>query len=348
MAIFKKRGKYWIGFRGLDGKRHREPIGSTHTLAREVLAKRLAEVAEGKHFPGRVANGKPFAALLDKYWSLHGQTLRSRSWAGMLERIRSRFAGKRIADVTTTGVQGFYNEVAAAASHSTANRHLTLLRSIFNKAKVWADFVGDNPCSGVSKGRENAHRLRYLDAPEIDRLLLAAHPRLLPLLQCALHTGMRKGELLALDWANVGLESSAPTIYVLVSKSGKPREIPIDSPLRGVLRTLGPRPSGPVFELPEIMLRRYFAKALKDARIDGFRFHDLRHTFASWFIMRTNDLPALQRILGHSTPMMTQRYAHLSKGHLASAMAVFESAIPSRPQAVTPEALRRTESVGAA
>ncbi|MEK7287570.1 MAG: site-specific integrase [Elusimicrobiota bacterium] len=73
------------------------------------------------------------------------------------------------------------------------------------------------------------------------------------------------------------------------------------------------------------MLRRYFAQALKDAGIDSFRFHDLRHTFASHFIMKTSDLPALQKILGHASPQMTQRYAHLAAGHLAANMAKFEA-----------------------
>jgi len=66
------------------------------------------------------------------------------------------------------------------------------------------------------------------------------------------------------------------------------------------------------------------AAGLRDVHV-----HDLRHTFASHFIMRTNDLPALQKLLGHSTPAMTLRYAHLSKGHLASEMAAFESAVPT-------------------
>jgi hypothetical protein len=73
--------------------------------------------------------------------------------------------------------------------------------------------------------------------------------------------------------------------------------------------------SGNVFELPDITLRRLFAKALRTAGINGFRFHDLRHTFASHFIMKTSNLPVLQQILGHASPQMTQRYAHLAKGH---------------------------------
>ncbi|MFH1723132.1 MAG: site-specific integrase [Elusimicrobiota bacterium] len=202
-----------------------------------------------------------------------------------------------------------------------------MIRSVFNRARMWGDFYGENPALGVKADREPAHRLRYLSRDEMDRLLRAAHPRLRPVLLCALLTGMRRGEILGLDWENVDLERGL--IYVLKSKSGKPREIPIAGKLRDVLAELIPRASGSVFGFPYITLRRLFARALREAGIHSFRFHDLRHTFASHFIMRTNDLPTLQALLGHSTPAMTRRYAHLSRGHLASEMAAFESAIPA-------------------
>lgn len=145
---------------------------------------------------------------------------------------------------------------------------------------------------------------------------------------CALLTGMRRGEILALDWQNVDLERGV--VYVLRSKSGKSREIPMASKLRDVLLDLGPKDKGPVFNLPLIMLRRYFDRAVRRAGILDFSFHGLRHTFASHYIMRTNDLTALQRVLGHSTPAMTLRYAHLGRGHMMSNMAAFESVIPAQ------------------
>lgn len=332
MAVFKKRGKWWIGYRR-NGKWRREPVGASYTLAREVLTKRLAEVAEQKYFPERFAQNKTFGGMADKYWVLHGQYLRSVSWKLMMKEIEGRFGAKMVGHITTGEIQGYYNEVAERTSCANANRYLTLIRSVYNKAKAWGDFYGDNPCNGAKKGREAAHRLRYLARDEIDRLLSTSHPRLYPILVCALMTGMRRGEILGLAWENINL--SRDILYVLKSKSGKPREIPISSKLKEVLTSLNPKPEGPVFDLPVIMLRRYFDRALKQAEIHGFRFHDLRHTFAAHFIMRTNDLPALQALLGHSTPAMTMRYAHLSREHLKANMIAFEAAIPvSAPQLV--------------
>jgi integrase len=328
MATFKKRGEWWIDYYGSDRKRHREPVGPAYTLAKEVLAKRLHEIAEGRHFPERVANAKPFAVLADKYWELHGRFLKWDTKGWMLRRFKVAFGTKRIGDISAGDVQRFYNEAANASSNANANRQLAMLRSIFNRAKAWGDSHGENPCAAVKRGREESHRLRYLSSDEMARLQAAAHPRLYPLLMCALLTGMRRGELLGLGWENVSLDRSM--IYLLKTKAGRPREVPICGRLREVLLAHGPKDSGPVFDLPVIMLRRYFDAALKEAGVFGFRFHDLRHTFASYFVMRTNDLPALQKVLGHSSPAMTNRYAHLSNGHLASDMAAFESAIPAQ------------------
>ncbi|MDD2773706.1 MAG: site-specific integrase [Elusimicrobiales bacterium] len=100
-------------------------------------------------------------------------------------------------------------------------------------------------------------------------------------------------------------------------------QIPIIPQLREIFMELQPQASGNVFQVPEITLRRLFARALSDAGIKDCRFHDLRHTFASHFIMRTNNLPVLQEILGHATPQMTQRYAHLAGGHISMQMGIF-------------------------
>ncbi|MCG3206184.1 MAG: Tyrosine recombinase XerC [Elusimicrobia bacterium] len=80
-----------------------------------------------------------------------------------------------------------------------------------------------------------------------------------------------------------------------------------------------------LFDVSEDVLHTEFTKAVKAAGIQDFRFHDLRHSFASHFIMRTNDLPTLQKLLGHHSPAMTQRYAHLSKGHIQVGMLTFDA-----------------------
>lgn len=326
--VFQKRGEWWMDFRGPDGRRHREPVGdgATHSLAKQVLAKRQAQAAEHRHFPGRVANGRRFSELSAKFWELHGQRLRSNTWRYMMPKFNATFGTMRLGDITAGDVQKLYNEIAARRSHSTARRYLTLLRLIFNKGRAWGDFHGDNPCLGVKMGREANHRVRYLTHPEIERLRDACHPRLLPVVACALLTGMRRGEILGLSWEHVDVERGR--LHILRSKSGVAREVPISDRLRSVLVSVGGRQQGPVFDLPVITLRKFFGRALKAAGISGVRFHDLRHTFASHYIMAGGDLLTLSRLLGHSTTAMTQRYAHLASDFLGAKMAALEAAMP--------------------
>ncbi len=324
MAIFKKQGVWWIDY-WVDGRRIRERIGPAWSLAKEVLHKRLTERSEHKFFPERIANNTTFQTIADKYAELHGQYLRSHTWKWIIPKITVVFGKRKLNDIRPGEIQQFYNEIANRTSVANATRHLAVFSAIFNKALAWGDFYGNNPCCRVKKGRQAANRLRYLTLGEIRILLKYAPPRLYPVLVCALLTGMRRGEILNLKWEHIDLEKHI--IYILQSKSGKPREIPMASQLRDELLSLGPKESGIIFPLPIVMLRRFFVKTLKKADISGFRFHDLRHTFASHYIMRTHDLPTLQAILGHSTPAMTMRYAHLSNGHLAANMRAFETGI---------------------
>lgn len=326
MAVFKKQGVYWIDYYA-QGQRKRERIGLSAKLAQEVLYKRKLEVAEGKFFPERRKPTITFSEMAAKFMELHGQ-YRAVSWKYMLAKIVKIFGPKRLDAITVEELQQYYHQKSNETSVATANRNLTLIKSVFSRAKEWGLFQSENPASLVKCGRETNRRLRFLDENEIRQLLASCEARLLPIISCAIMTGMRKGELLRLSWENINMEQGI--IYILESKSGKPRQIPIAPQLREVFLNLGPKISGLVFELPEISLRRFFARALKDAGIANFRFHDLRHTFASHFIMRTNNLPVLQQILGHASPQMTLRYAHLAEGHISQQMRLFAAAMPMR------------------
>ena len=182
--------------------------------------------------------------------------------------------------------------------------------------------------------------MRFLSQEEMQRLLTACDSRLYPIVFCALTTGMRQAEILDLRWENVDMEHGI--LFLLKTKSGKPREIPISSKLRCVLEALGPRKEGLVFPLPYMTFRRLFDKARKACGGAHFRFHDLRHTFASHFVMKTTDLPALREILGHSTPAMVLRYAHLSQPHLRSDIELLDSAIPDLRSCDGPRELATT------
>jgi integrase len=160
-------------------------------------------------------------------------------------------------------------------------------------------------------------RDRWLSVEEEARLLQDCAPWLHDLVIFALHTGMRMGEILELTWR--GVDVSRRTVMVCRSKNGERRTIPVNETVMSVLRPKSKvRSLGPdlvfcsqVFTSMESgHLRRSFRLAIGKARIEDFHFHDLRHTFATRLVQAGMDLYKVQRLLGHKSPIMTQRYAH--------------------------------------
>jgi integrase len=212
---------------------------------------------------------------------------------------------------------------------------MSVLRHIFSKAVEW-EMLENNPFRKGSRlmFKENNHRLRFLSDAEVEALLkacddLKAHSyHLRPIVEVAILTGMRREEILGLKWEQIrnGL------IYLTKTKANKARQIPINDRLAGVfkeLRQANQLKSEYVFcdaqgrRFHEV--KRSFATACRRAGLDDFRFHDLRHTFASHLVMKGVSLKAVQELLGHADLKMTMRYAHLSKEHLRDAMAVLNN-----------------------
>lgn len=142
----------------------------------------------------------------------------------------------------------------------------------------------------------------------------------------ALHTGLRRGELFALNWNDV--DFNTPIITTPRTKSGETRWVPMNGLVTETLRNLPTRMrSEYVFTSkagtplkPQNFINRGFGPALRRAAIEDFRWHDLRHTFASRLVMGGVDLRTVQELLGHKTIAMTVRYSHLSPGHLQVAV----------------------------
>ena len=134
---------------------------------------------------------------------------------------------------------------------------------------------------------------------------------------------MRKGEILNLKWVDVNLRTRV--ISILNSKNCEKREVPINEDLARTLLAVPKNPKSPyVFckenGMPYREVKVGFRAALRRAKIKNFRFHDLRHTFASHLVMRGVDLKTVQELLGHKDMRMTLRYSHLSADHKRAAV----------------------------
>ncbi len=231
------------------------------------------------------------------------------------ERI-SQYQAKRKAELSARRRDRDGNPVPV--SPAAVNRELALLRHLLVLAEEWG-YIEKVPRIRLEKEPEG--RLRFLTSEEIARLLAACeqskHPELATVVTVALNTGMRKGEVLGLTWDRV--DFARGVLLLERTKSGRRREVPMNQAVYDVLSRLTGSRQGRVFQSPTI--RTAFERAVEVAKLEDFRFHDLRHTAASYLVMRGASLVDVRAVLGHSDVKMTMRYAHLSPEHLRSAVA---------------------------
>jgi integrase len=208
-------------------------------------------------------------------------------------------------------------------SPATVNRYLAALSKAFSNAvKEW-HWLRDNPLRNISKLEEPRGRVRYLSDEERAALLEACrqseYKPLYLIVLFAVTTGMRRGELLGLRWQDVDLERRAAVLQN--TKNGDRRSVFIVTEVAQLLREHGKvrrldndliftRDSAEVW-----LFDKAWYQALKEAKIKDFRFHDLRHTAASYLAMSGASVPELAAVLGHRTLAMVKRYAHLSDQH---------------------------------
>jgi integrase len=206
---------------------------------------------------------------------------------------------------------------------ATINRRLMTLSAFFKWACGERNLLRRNPVKGVSKPREPRGRVRYLSEEERERLFAACRNQqdyLYPLVTTACYSGMRQAELLGLTWDNVDLVEG--WAHLEHTKNGERRRVPLRGPALEVLREWRQRDrfsQGRVFG-PTHFNSYKWEKVLKTAGIEDFRFHDCRHTAASYLAMSGADLNAIATLLGHKTLAVTRRYTHLSDQHLGSAI----------------------------
>jgi len=166
---------------------------------------------------------------------------KKRSWSRdkeLLNPLCDLFGNKLLTDITSNDLEEFKQVRLKNVSPATVNRSLSVLRHLFNLAKRWNKFYGDNPVSIVGMLEEHNQVERILTQKEIDTLLNESDNVLKPILLTALNTGMRRGEILGLLWSEVDLDNNMITVSQTNSKSKRQRKIPINSVLRSLLLEL--------------------------------------------------------------------------------------------------------------
>ena len=325
----KKVGKTWHYYFRINGVRYRKAIPEARTQYQAQVAEAKARdaVFEGKY--GQKSSTTTFKEFVEKTylpWSKENK----RSWRNDESRAKpliTFFGKRRLPDVTQFLIEQYkkdrrnsFNGRGEVRSPSSVNRELELLSRIYSLA-IERSEVDTNPFKGVKKLAANNVLTRYLTSEEEDRLLSVLTGRrahLRPIVLMALHTGMRRGEMLSLRWEQVDFNREA--IQLLWTKSGKARSVPMNSVLREVIWELRETSGGSEYVFPNSItsmplkdIKNAFRAAMKDAKIEGFRFHDLRHTAGTRMADAGVPITAIADILGHADVRTTMRYAHATE-----------------------------------
>lgn len=325
MGIYLKKGNWFIDYR-VKGRRKREKVGPSKVLAETVFKKRKIEIAENRYLDIRRERKVRFEELAQMYLDLYAKPNKKsyRSDKNLVANLCKRFNGMYLYEITPVVIEKFKAERAKEVSPATVNRALACLKCMFNRAVEWSK-LERNPAKKVKLFKENNKRLRYLEKEEIVNLLSKCKGYLKPIVIVALNTGMRRGEILNLKWHDIDFRHNV--IFLLDTKNGEKREVPINEQVKTALIRVRKHPNSPYVFCnkdgnPYRDIKKSFLNALRKSGINGFRFHDLRHTFASHLVMSGVDLNTVRELMGHKSLQMTLRYSHLSPDHKKRAVDV--------------------------
>ncbi|MFZ2587198.1 MAG: site-specific integrase [Alphaproteobacteria bacterium] len=321
-------------------KGHKPKSASFERLsdAKDWVQKEEADIKRGLKFENHEAAVRTLHETITDYLINYKHTVGAYQYAQREKQLmwwKERLGDKYLIDITADKINTYKRELmqktwrnvkdAQRIKAATVNHYLIALSAALAYAHKELNWIRLNPLNEVRKLEPNNARVRYLSADERKALLEACkaegrHPLLYPLVVMAICTGMRKGELLNLRWRDV--DFTRQVIRVEDSKNGDKRSVPLTGLAHRVLQEASkvrrlntdlifPRADG----MAPLDPANHWEAALKEAKIEDFRFHDLRHTAATYLLESGVTLPVLSAILGHRSIQMVKRYAHLADNH---------------------------------
>ncbi|WP_348696459.1 tyrosine-type recombinase/integrase [Duganella fentianensis] len=330
LSVTKGGRKFWFWRYTFDGRKRAAKIGEYPATDLAAARKRASEMRsmldQGKDAQASRDELKAMPSFTEfterEYMPMARQTKRSHKDDAhrLKNHLLPRFGHKKLSEITTREIQAFIGEVAKSRSPATANRILSLLARMLKLATIWG-IIEKNPCYGIAKFREQRTRERFLTRDEIARLFQAMegdrHSYGVAGIKFLLLTGLRRNEALRAKWEQVDLGRGL--MHLPQTKSGKSRHIVLSAHARMLLEELPSRGHSQwIFpgknladDLPVYNIDKCLQRLLEKAGIERMRVHDLRHTYASVMAQNGVSLFVIQSALGHSSPMMTMRYAHL-------------------------------------
>lgn len=316
----KKSSVWWIDFVAPNGERVRR---STETAdrkeAQELHDKLKSEVWRVQRLGDRPKRVWQDAVVRWLREQAHKASLRDDK--RILRWLDRRLANRELESISRTTVEAIIEaKQAERCGNATINRHLALLRAILRRCVREWDWLDRAPAIRLLK--EPTRRIRFLSQAQALALLGELPPHLRAMAGFALATGLRAANVTGLIWDQVDLSRKLAWIHPDQAKARKAIAVPLnDMAMNIVISQIGGH-AVHVFSyrgkpIKQVSTRAWY-HALKRAGIENFRFHDLRHTWASWHVQSGTPLLALQELGGWETERMVRRYAHLAADHLAA------------------------------
>lgn len=341
MASIQKRvstdGK--VSYRAQVRRKGAVPL--TATFDRKTDAKiwaedREAEIRQKKHFPYAEAKKHTVADAIDRYMNevLPRKPKSADQQSPQLQRWKAELGYVSLADLRPQIISEARERIGRdevskdkVRSAGSTNRYLAALSHVLTVAMKEWQWIDNNPAFALSKYKEPPGRTRFLNDKERIRLLEACRASgnkyLFTIVTLAIATGMRKNEILKLKWEDVDLMRGIALIYE--TKNSEPRKVALTGVVLALVKKLEKDvDEEAVYLFPNadddgpVDIRSAWEVARKNAKLKDFRFHDLRHTAASYLAMNGATLPVLADVLGHKSYEMVRRYAHLADSHVTA------------------------------
>ena len=319
MTVYRKKSKWVMDVYFPDGRRIRRVF--TNKKKALTIESRLKQEIVEQRWQCRFLPSVRFGDFMKKYVSYIREEQSSSTCTANISRIKKHilpyFSKLPLSMITRNRVDSYKTlRKKQQAKPNTIRNELVCLSNVFTMAIRWG-YLFYNPVSGIKKPKIPKQPPRFLTETEVDRLLKSCALHLYPIVLCALHTGMRKSELLNLKWADVDLKMRQITIKSndgYHTKNYDYRHVGINETLFPVLSELG-KESEYVFTYQGERIKdvkKALQAAYKKAGLSHGGLHICRHTFASNLIKKGVELEKIQKLLGHQDFSTTLQYAHLS------------------------------------
>ncbi|MEI6610459.1 MAG: tyrosine-type recombinase/integrase [Deltaproteobacteria bacterium] len=336
MGLYKRRSVWWMSFSHHGEQLRRSTETEDKKLAIRIFDKLKGDIAEGKWFERLPGQDHTFRDLMKKYLeeysSVNKAKLSHKRDKSLAAHLLKFFGDMYLIDIRAAMISDYKLERRTeGASPRTINYELTLMSHAFNIAIREWEWLNDNPVRKVKKERVDNAIERWLTQVEEERILRVSAKWLQEIIIFAIHTGLRQSEILDLKWSHVDMIRR--TILISEQKNRGVDTLPLNETAIGVLKERHNQkltqcdivfPSSNGTRMLNRNLYRAFEIATDRAKVDNFRFHDLRHTFATRLVQSGVGIYEVQRLGRWKNHLMVMRYAHHNSESLRASIEVMD------------------------